>query len=64
MPQAKSTILESWPFIKEDLLSFLSDTDGWIIAGLKAAHEAKDWERVRQIIEVMDMVHGMSHAHH
>ena len=63
MPQMKYTILESWPALKEDLQSFLSDTDGWGISELKKAHEAKDWERVLNLIEVMELLHNMSHSH-
>ncbi len=44
MPNMKYTITESWPALKEDLISFLSDTDAWIIDELKNAHGAKDWE--------------------
>jgi len=50
MPELKHTILESWPTLKEDLISFLSDTDAWIIAELKNAHETKDWEKVLNMI--------------
>jgi len=63
MPETKRTILESWPALKEDLGSFLSDTDDWIITELKSAHQAKDWESVSKIIEVMEFVHNMHHAH-
>ena len=42
MSEIKYTILESWPALKEDLGSFLSDTDAWIISELKKAHEAHD----------------------
>ena len=63
MSQIKSTILESWPALKEDLDSFLSDTDAWIIAELRKAHEAHDWETVLNVIDVMELVHNMSHSH-
>ena len=63
MPQMKHTILESWPALKEDLQSFLSDTDAWGIAELKQAHEANDWEKVLNLIEVMELLHNMSHSH-
>ena len=63
MSEMKYTILESWPYIKDDLLGFLSDTDAWIIAELKNARSDKDWDRLDRIIAVMDMVHGMSHSH-
>ena len=46
MSEMKYTILESWPAPKEDLMSFLSDTDAWIIAELKNADGAKDWGKV------------------
>lgn len=63
MPESKNTIVESWPMIKEDLVAFLSDTDAWIIAELKNAHEAKDWVRISKVIDVMDSVHSLSHSH-
>ena len=37
MSEKKYTILESWPMLKKDLESFLSDTDAWIISELKKA---------------------------
>jgi hypothetical protein len=63
MSETKYTILESWPALKEDLESFLSDTDAWIISELKSAHQAKDWEAISKIIGVMDFLHNMHHAH-
>ncbi len=63
MSEMKYTILESWPALREDLISFLSDTDAWIIAELKNAHEAKDWGKVLNVIEIMESVHTMSHSH-
>ena len=63
MSQIECTILESWPALKDDLKGFLSDTDAWIISELRQAHGSKDWERVLKIIEVMEMVHNMSHSH-
>jgi len=59
----KNTLLESWPELKNDLESFLADTDAWIITELKNARQAKDWESIRKIIEVMELVHNMSHEH-
>ncbi|MFC2062935.1 hypothetical protein ACFLS8_03210 [Chloroflexota bacterium] len=59
----KYTILESWPALKEDLLSFLSDTDAWIISELKKAQKTKDWQSVAKVIDVMDLVHNMAHSH-
>ncbi len=63
MSEIKYTILESWPMLKEDLESFLSDTDAWIISNLKKASKANDWESVRKVIEVMESVHNMNHSH-
>ena len=63
MSQVKYTILESWPALKEDLDSFLSDTDAWIIAELRKAHEAHDWEKVLNVVDVMELVHDMAHSH-
>jgi hypothetical protein len=63
MSEIVSTILESWPALKDDLESFLSDTDAWIITELQKACQAGDWGSVRKIIEVMEMVHNMNHGH-
>ena len=63
MPKVQSTILESWPGVKEDLKVFLSDTDAWIISELKKASRAKDWARVRKVVDVMETVHDMAHPH-
>ena len=63
MSQIKYTILESWPALKEDLRGFLSDTDAWVISKLKKAQEAKDWEEVARLIDIMEMVHNMAHSH-
>jgi len=63
MSKMNCTILESWPALKEDLRSFLSDTDAWIISELKKASEAHDWETVLKVIEVMEFVHNMNHSH-
>jgi hypothetical protein len=63
MSEIKHTILESWPALQDDLEGFLSDTDAWIISELKKAHQAKDWGNICKVIEVMEMVHNMSHEH-
>jgi len=63
MSGMKYTILESWPMLKEDLESFLSDTDAWIISELKKASEAKNWESVLGVIDVMESVHNIHHSH-
>jgi flagellin-specific chaperone FliS len=57
------TLTQSWPVIKEDLMSFLSDTDAWIIEQLKEAYVAKDWEIVHKVIDIMESVHNLSHSH-
>jgi hypothetical protein len=49
--------------LKEDLVSFLSDTDAWVITELKKAYETKDWGRISNIIDVMDSIHNLSHSH-
>ena len=61
--ETKSTILESWPAIKDDLREFLSDTDAWMIDEIKKAYEDKDWGRVLKVIDIMDTVHNLSHSH-
>jgi hypothetical protein len=63
MSNEEYTILESWPMLREDLISFLSDTDAWVITELKKAYEAKDWVKIGNIIDVMDSIHNLSHAH-
>ncbi len=63
MSENKYTIIESWPALKKDLESFLSDTDAWIISKLKKASADTDWESVRKVIEVMESVHNMNHSH-
>ena len=63
MSEIEHTILESWPALKEDLAEFLSDTDAWVISKLKEAHEAKDWIKVFNVIDVMEFLHNMSHSH-
>ncbi len=63
MSQMKYRILESWPALKEDLSSLLSDTDAWIISELRQAQKDNDWEKVLKIIDVMELIHGMSHSH-
>jgi hypothetical protein len=49
--------------LKEDLISFLSDTDAWIITELKKARKTKDWGRIGKVIDVMESVHDLSHSH-
>lgn len=63
MSNKEYTILESWPMLKEDLISFLSDTDAWAITELKNAYENKDWGKISDIIDVMDAIHNLSHSH-
>ena len=63
MSEMKYTILESWPELKEDVESFLSDTDAWIISELKKAHQVKDWKAILKVIEVMELVHNLNHSH-
>ncbi len=63
MSEMKYTILESWPALKEDLISLLSDTDAWIIAELKNAYGAKDWGKILNVIEIMESIHNLSHSH-
>ncbi len=62
MAETKTTILESWPALKKDLLSFLADTDEWIMTELKSACKEKDWKKVRKVIDVMESVHSLSHT--
>ena len=63
MTDVEYTILESWPELKEDLKKFLSDTDAWIISELKEAWTNKNWQKVSDVIEIMELVHNISHSH-
>lgn len=63
MSPEKNTILESWPALKDDLGSFLSDTDAWIISELMKFYTMKDWNAVSKLIDVMEFVHNMHHSH-
>ena len=63
MSNIKYTIIESWPMLKKDLISFLSDTDAWVIAELKKAFETQDWDKINDVIDVMDSIHNLSHSH-
>ncbi|MFC1910917.1 hypothetical protein ACFLXC_06555 [Chloroflexota bacterium] len=63
MGDEKRTIVESWPGLREDLKNFLADTDAWIIFEFKKALEEKDWDSVQKVIDVMETVHNLSHAH-
>ena len=63
MSDNEYSILESWPMLKEDMISFLSDTDEWVITELKKACKAKDWRKISNINDVMDSNHNLSHSH-
>lgn len=63
MSDIKLTIIESWPKLKEDLLSFLTDTDAWAIDELKKAYQNKKWNDVNNIIDIMESIHSLSHSH-
>ncbi len=63
MSNIEYSILESWPMLKEDLISFLSDTDAWVVTELKKACKAKDWGKISSIIDVMESIHSLSHSH-
>ena len=59
----KDTIVESWPGLRQDLITFLSDTDSWIIAELRKGLKAKDWSRITKVVEIMESMHNLSHSH-
>ena len=61
MSEMKRTTLELWPELKEDLESFLSNTDTWMISELKTAYQAKDWKATIKLIGVMESVHNLNH---
>jgi len=62
MSELKYTILESWPGLKDDLVSFLSDTDAWTIDELKKARQNKNWDKIDKVIDIMASVHTLSHS--
>ena len=64
MSEAKYTILESWPMLKDDLREFLLDTDGWIMSKLKEAHHKKDWAIVLNLLDIMQLVKDISSHRH
>jgi hypothetical protein len=59
----KHNIIDSWPQLKDDLGTFLSDTDAWMITQLRDAYKTKDWEAVKTLLEIMDFLHNLSHSH-
>lgn len=59
----KRNLIDSWPQLKDDLGTFLSDTDAWVITQLRSAYQAKDWETVSTLLEIMEFVHSLSHSH-
>lgn len=63
MSENKPSIINNWPYLKDDLGMFLSDTDAWVISKLRSAYETKDWDAVGKLLEIMDFVHNLSHAH-
>lgn len=63
MANTEYTILESWPMLKEDLISFLSNADARVITELRLASKTKNWARIGNLIDAMDCVHDLSHSH-
>ena len=63
MSVVKRNLIDSWPQLKDDLGTFLSDTDAWVITQLRSAYQAKDWETVSTLLEIMEFVHSLSHSH-
>ena len=63
MSETKHTIINSWPQLQDDLGSFLSDTDAWVITQLRKAYKTKDWDAVGKLLEIMEFVHNLSHSH-
>ncbi len=63
MSEKKHTIIDSWPSLKNDLGTFLTDTDAWVIAQLTDAYDTKDWNAVGKLLEIMNFVHNLSHSH-
>ena len=63
MSEYNHTMIDSWPYLKDDLGTFLTDTDAWVITQLRSAYETKDWEAVSTLLEIMDFVHNLSHSH-
>lgn len=63
MASTEHSIIGYWPALKTDLTRLISDTDAWVIAEIKKAYENKDWDRIGKVIEVMDLIHDLSHGH-
>ena len=59
MSDKQSTILESWPRIKDDMQLFIADRPGWLIEALKQAHEKKGtrgWQDVERVINILQFL--------
>ena len=59
MSDKQSTILESWPRIKDDMEMFISDRPGWLINALKKAHDSKGargWKEVETVINILQFL--------
>jgi hypothetical protein len=57
--EKKSTLLELWPIIKEDMEKFISDRPGWLISALEKAREKKGsqgWKDIETIINILQFL--------
>jgi hypothetical protein len=63
MSEMKYTIVDSWPALKDDIQSFLSDTDCWAISQIKEVYKSREWNKLSKIIDIMETLHSISHSH-
>ena len=59
MPDKRSTILEPWPIIKEDVEKFINDRPGWFIDALGKARDKKGsqgWKDIETVINILQFL--------
>jgi len=59
MSNEKSTILELWPILKDDMAKFISDRPGWFINALETARDKKGsqgWKDVDTVINILQFL--------
>jgi hypothetical protein len=59
MSNEKSTILELWPILKDDMTKFISDRPGWLINALEKARDKKGsqgWKDVDTVINILQFL--------
>ena len=61
--QAKCTILESWPMLREDFEVFTKDPTCWFIDHFEKAASIRDWESINKLIEIFKVVNTLHEGH-